>query len=198
MCIRDRYQRRVHGKAKDYSAFILARHGFHYWKKAILLIKKEKQIQSKLNRKRLTVSFHILKQLQLFSSLQKATTLRKQQNLLTRSFQSWRDRSIRNNLLKIKSMHLLQSRLCFKALLGLKHHKLVKIKNLTDLNLAIKLEAKHLLKKAFKGLKLAVDMNKQNPKFLFEQMKRATAHACLLYTSPSPRDLSTSRMPSSA
>ena len=26
----------------------------------------------------------------------------------------------------------------------------------------------------------------------------ALAHACLLYTSPSPRDLSTSRMPSSA
>ena len=27
---------------------------------------------------------------------------------------------------------------------------------------------------------------------------RAVANACLLYTSPSPRDLSTSRMPSSA
>ena len=33
------------------------------------------------------------------------------------------------------------------------------------------------------------------------QQQRATAvivHSCLLYTSPSPRDLSTSRMPSSA
>ena len=29
-------------------------------------------------------------------------------------------------------------------------------------------------------------------------MKESGAHACLLYTSPSPRDLSTSRMPSSA
>ena len=34
-----------------------------------------------------------------------------------------------------------------------------------------------------------------------ESIKRASlviSHACLLYTSPSPRDLSTSRMPSSA
>ena len=31
-----------------------------------------------------------------------------------------------------------------------------------------------------------------------QQLRGAVAHACLLYTSPSPRDLSTSRMPSSA
>ena len=31
-----------------------------------------------------------------------------------------------------------------------------------------------------------------------EQQYRAGAYSCLLYTSPSPRDLSTSRMPSSA
>ena len=30
------------------------------------------------------------------------------------------------------------------------------------------------------------------------EMRHAVNHACLLYTSPSPRDLSTSRMPSSA
>ena len=29
-------------------------------------------------------------------------------------------------------------------------------------------------------------------------LPKANAHSCLLYTSPSPRDLSTSRMPSSA
>ena len=33
---------------------------------------------------------------------------------------------------------------------------------------------------------------------LRERQEKAQAHACLLYTSPSPRDLSTSRMPSSA
>ena len=31
-----------------------------------------------------------------------------------------------------------------------------------------------------------------------EEVKILTRYACLLYTSPSPRDLSTSRMPSSA
>ena len=31
-----------------------------------------------------------------------------------------------------------------------------------------------------------------------ERMKKISHHTCLLYTSPSPRDLSTSRMPSSA
>ena len=33
---------------------------------------------------------------------------------------------------------------------------------------------------------------------LFDVPANALAHTCLLYTSPSPRDLSTSRMPSSA
>ena len=32
----------------------------------------------------------------------------------------------------------------------------------------------------------------------FESRKKDTVNSCLLYTSPSPRDLSTSRMPSSA
>ena len=32
----------------------------------------------------------------------------------------------------------------------------------------------------------------------YARLKRTTAYTCLLYTSPSPRDLSTSRMPSSA
>ena len=31
-----------------------------------------------------------------------------------------------------------------------------------------------------------------------EELNRQQQHICLLYTSPSPRDLSTSRMPSSA
>ena len=35
------------------------------------------------------------------------------------------------------------------------------------------------------------------PKYKFENLKGKN-HTCLLYTSPSPRDLSTSRMPSSA
>ena len=34
--------------------------------------------------------------------------------------------------------------------------------------------------------------------YLFEGEDDAMRYACLLYTSPSPRDLSTSRMPSSA
>ena len=34
--------------------------------------------------------------------------------------------------------------------------------------------------------------------FLFDLVSRALFPGCLLYTSPSPRDLSTSRMPSSA
>ena len=32
----------------------------------------------------------------------------------------------------------------------------------------------------------------------FKGSRKSTPYACLLYTSPSPRDLSTSRMPSSA
>ena len=35
-------------------------------------------------------------------------------------------------------------------------------------------------------------------KVLFSHMHADQTHGCLLYTSPSPRDLSTSRMPSSA
>ena len=35
-------------------------------------------------------------------------------------------------------------------------------------------------------------------RFLAPELAEAIANACLLYTSPSPRDLSTSRMPSSA
>ena len=38
----------------------------------------------------------------------------------------------------------------------------------------------------------------QQTRQLGTQLAEALAHACLLYTSPSPRDLSTSRMPSSA
>ena len=37
-----------------------------------------------------------------------------------------------------------------------------------------------------------------NPKFRLAGGDITDAHSCLLYTSPSPRDLSTSRMPSSA
>ena len=36
------------------------------------------------------------------------------------------------------------------------------------------------------------------PKDIFENIKSQNINTCLLYTSPSPRDLSTSRMPSSA
>ena len=35
-------------------------------------------------------------------------------------------------------------------------------------------------------------------RFITVRHEQATAYICLLYTSPSPRDLSTSRMPSSA
>ena len=37
-----------------------------------------------------------------------------------------------------------------------------------------------------------------NPENTFYSAKRFVGRSCLLYTSPSPRDLSTSRMPSSA
>ena len=37
-----------------------------------------------------------------------------------------------------------------------------------------------------------------HPRAYFNQPDKGMAHRCLLYTSPSPRDLSTSRMPSSA
>ena len=58
-----------------------------------------------------------------------------------------------------------------------------------------------------KGIELeSVDINKAKflcslPKSLGvnpENQKEITLNTCLLYTSPSPRDLSTSRMPSSA
>ena len=38
----------------------------------------------------------------------------------------------------------------------------------------------------------------QGPKLRIGEIKSNTSFSCLLYTSPSPRDLSTSRMPSSA
>ena len=38
----------------------------------------------------------------------------------------------------------------------------------------------------------------RNQKLLDELTKKINQYTCLLYTSPSPRDLSTSRMPSSA
>ena len=41
------------------------------------------------------------------------------------------------------------------------------------------------------------EMRKQNLKF-WKDVMLEDINACLLYTSPSPRDLSTSRMPSSA
>ena len=47
----------------------------------------------------------------------------------------------------------------------------------------------------------APDGSLKNSKYLSEnpeQYKDAAIQGCLLYTSPSPRDLSTSRMPSSA
>ena len=43
-----------------------------------------------------------------------------------------------------------------------------------------------------------VDFLLQNKKFEEGEFDFAVLNACLLYTSPSPRDLSTSRMPSSA
>ena len=38
----------------------------------------------------------------------------------------------------------------------------------------------------------------KNAEFVVEEKPERTSYSCLLYTSPSPRDLSTSRMPSSA
>ena len=43
-----------------------------------------------------------------------------------------------------------------------------------------------------------INILKNNIKELQEQLNTAHRRICLLYTSPSPRDLSTSRMPSSA
>ena len=52
------------------------------------------------------------------------------------------------------------------------------------------------------GSALAYELGKQGLKVLLlekeAQANNATFYTCLLYTSPSPRDLSTSRMPSSA
>ena len=42
------------------------------------------------------------------------------------------------------------------------------------------------------------ELGSQVSRLLFEPIDSITTQACLLYTSPSPRDLSTSRMPSSA
>ena len=47
--------------------------------------------------------------------------------------------------------------------------------------------------KAYKHLQEATNLDPSNSTFI-----NSTAYICLLYTSPSPRDLSTSRMPSSA
>ena len=56
-----------------------------------------------------------------------------------------------------------------------------------------------------KALKFRCFITKENTnnfphltKFIKELQSKETTNSCLLYTSPSPRDLSTSRMPSSA
>ena len=48
------------------------------------------------------------------------------------------------------------------------------------------------------GLGYNLCENWENPKKVTDAIKLGDASNCLLYTSPSPRDLSTSRMPSSA
>ena len=45
---------------------------------------------------------------------------------------------------------------------------------------------------------VAFDKDLKLKKRLVAEVKRTWPYVCLLYTSPSPRDLSTSRMPSSA
>ena len=47
------------------------------------------------------------------------------------------------------------------------------------------------------GVKIT-ELDKKAEAFILEQGARPAFKGCLLYTSPSPRDLSTSRMPSSA
>ena len=56
------------------------------------------------------------------------------------------------------------------------------------------------LKKAFKkkAMKYHPDRNPDNPEAAEKFKEAAEAYDCLLYTSPSPRDNRTSRMPSSA
>ena len=48
------------------------------------------------------------------------------------------------------------------------------------------------------GTPIAIVMIYQSMSLIFTQFTHANIKICLLYTSPSPRDLSTSRMPSSA
>ena len=75
----------------------------------------------------------------------------------------------------------------------IKSHKLVEVQKL-------------IKSKMTRGLKYMVNQYMQKDFCKFNQMsgwfqrplRRAQIHYCLLYTSPSPRDLSTSRMPSSA
>ena len=59
-------------------------------------------------------------------------------------------------------------------------------------HLAISKEAK----KRFKLKKVIWAITKKNP--FKKESKTSLSHSCLLYTSPSPRDPKTSRMPSSA
>ena len=56
----------------------------------------------------------------------------------------------------------------------------------------------HLNLPVFNTVKEAVDQTGASTSILFVPPAFAADSACLLYTSPSPRDLSTSRMPSSA
>ena len=48
------------------------------------------------------------------------------------------------------------------------------------------------------GLSTAIKLKQLNPDINVCLLEKASEIGCLLYTSPSPRDLSTSRMPSSA
>ena len=57
-------------------------------------------------------------------------------------------------------------------------------------------KAKH--KKVLKAVKGQWGRRKNTIRVAKQAMEKSMQYACLLYTSPSPRDLSTSRMPSSA
>ena len=51
---------------------------------------------------------------------------------------------------------------------------------------------------AVKGLRGEAKISENNINDALKEVKKALLDACLLYTSPSPRDISGSRMPSSA
>ena len=86
-------------------------------------------------------------------------------------------------------------KVCIQQWFDVKHKCPLCQRDISEVDILSQQELNHLLAKAL----VAGDYDgRRQAEFLLTQGAERTEETCLLYTSPSPRDLSTSRMPSSA